>query len=300
MRIVVAGSHGFIGSALVPHLQAAGHDVRRLVRHAPRSAEEIAWDPVAGVLDARSLAGVDAVVNLAGVNVGERRLTAARKREVLSSRLQTTGLLARTLAAGAGPQVLLQASGIGAYGDRGEEVLDEHAALGSTYFAGVVRDWEAATAPAQAAGVRVAHLRTSVVLDAHGGALARLLPLVRLGLGGRLGSGRQFWSWITLHDQVRAIEHLLTAPVDGPVNMVADATRNAEVVAALADAVHRPAVLAVPAWAMRLVLGDFTSEVLGSVRAVPAALQASGFRPDHADIVTAAGWVTREHPHHGR
>ncbi|WP_448629247.1 NAD-dependent epimerase/dehydratase family protein [Cellulomonas soli] len=183
MRIVVAGSSGFIGSSLVPHLRAAGHDVQRLVRRPARSAEEITWDPSTGTLDAGALSGADAVVNLAGVNVGDRRLTAARKREVLSSRLQTTELLARTLAADAGPQVLLQASGIGAYGDRGEELLDERAALGSTYFAGVVRDWEAATAPAEAAGVRVAHLRTSIVLDAHGGALARLLPLVRLGLG---------------------------------------------------------------------------------------------------------------------
>ncbi|GAA3820040.1 TIGR01777 family oxidoreductase [Cellulomonas soli] len=300
MQIVVAGSHGFIGSALVPHLRAAGHEVRRLVRSAPRAADEIAWDPSVGVLDARALSGTDAVINLAGVNVGERRLTDARKREVLSSRLDTTGLLARTLAEGAGPHVLLQASGIGAYGDRGEELLDEHAALGSTYFAGVVRDWEAATAPAEAAGVRVAHLRTSVVLDAHGGALARLLPLVRWGVGGRLGSGRQFWSWITLHDQIRAIEHLLTAPVHGPVNMVAEATRNADLVAALAAAVHRPAIVPVPSWALRTVLGDFSSEILGSVRAVPAALRASGFRADHADIATAAAWVVGEHPHHGR
>jgi uncharacterized protein (TIGR01777 family) len=252
------------------------------------------------LLDPRALDGAGAVVNLAGVNVGERRLTAARKREVLASRVGTAELLARTLAASTSPGVLLQASAIGAYGDRGEEELDERSSFGDTYFAGVVRAWEAATAPAERAGVRVVHLRTSVVLDAHGGALGRLLPLVRLGLGGRLGSGRQFWSWITLHDEVRAIEHLLTGSVEGPVNLVAAATRNADVVAALAAAVHRPAVLPVPAWALRLVLGDFSSEVLGSVRAVPSVLAASGFRPDHPDIATAAAWVAGEHPHHGR
>lgn len=300
MRIVVAGSQGFIGSALVPHLRAAGHDVRRLVRRPPAAPDELTWDPAAGVLDPRAIDGADAVVNLAGVNVGERRLTAARKREVLASRVGTAELLARTLAASTTPGVLLQGSAIGAYGDRGEEELDERSPLGSTYFAGVVRAWEAATAPAERAGVRVVHLRTSVVLDAHGGALGRLLPLVRLGLGGRLGSGRQFWSWITLHDQVRAVEHLLTGSVEGPVNLVAAATRNADVVAALAAAVHRPAVLPVPAWALRLVLGDFSSEVLGSVRTVPGVLAASGFRPDHPDIATAAAWVAGEHPHHGR
>ncbi len=292
MRIVVAGSHGLIGSALVAHLRGDGHDVVRLVRGRARAADELSWDPDLGALDPAGLAGADAVVNLAGVNAGTRPLTPARKRVVVSSRLRTTSLLATTLAANAAsPPVLLQASAVGAYGDRGDDELTETEPYGSTFFAGLVERWEAATAPAEAAGVRVVHLRTSLVLSPDGGALGRLLPLVKLGLGGRLGSGRQFWSWITLHDEVRAIAHLLASDVHGPVNLVAGADRNADVVGALAATWHRPAFVAVPAPVLRLILGDFASEVLGSARALPAALTASGFVPDHPDIATAAAWV---------
>ena len=292
MQVVIAGSHGFIGSALVPHLRRGGHDVRVLVRGPAQSTAQISWDPDAGRLDPDAVAGADAVVNLAGVNPGSRPLTKARKREVLSSRLNTTGLLSRTLAAlDDGPRVLLQASGIGAYGSRGDDVLDEDEPIGTTFFAHVVRHWEAATAPAQDAGVRVVHQRTGIVLGQGGGALGRLLPLLRAGVGGRLGSGRQFWPWITLLDHVRAVEHLLTAPVHGPVNLVTAPARNAEVIAALARAMHRPAVVPVPAFALRAVLGDFSSEVLGSIRAIPAVLDASGFEPVHADLDAAAAWV---------
>ncbi|WP_421741195.1 TIGR01777 family oxidoreductase [Cellulomonas sp.] len=295
MQVVIAGSHGFIGSALVPHLRRSGHTVRTLVRGAAARPSEIAWDPDAGRLDPASLADADAVINLAGVNPGKWPLTTSRKRAVLSSRLRTTGLLARTLADldGGSPQVMLQASGIGAYGSRGDDLLDEDEPLGTTFFANVVRQWEAATAPAQDAGVRVAHLRTGIVLGQGGGALGPLLPLIKAGLGGRLGSGKQFWPWITLLDQVRAIEHLLTAPVHGPVNLVTRPARNADVVSALASAMHRPAIIPVPAFALRLVLGDFSSEVLGSIRAVPAVLDASGFQPTHADLRTAADWVAQ-------
>jgi uncharacterized protein (TIGR01777 family) len=294
MQVVIAGSHGFIGSALVPHLRQSGHDVLVLVRGPAQGRSQISWDPDAGRLDPTAIAGADAVINLAGVNVASRPLTTARKREVLSSRLNTTGLLSRTLAAlDDGPQVLLQASGIGAYGSRGEDVLDEDEPIGTTFFANVVRDWEAATAPAQDAGVRVAHLRTGIVLGQGGGALGRLLPLIRLGVGGRLGSGRQFWPWITLLDHVRSVEHLLTAEVHGPVNLVTSPARNAEVVAALARAMHRPAVVPVPAFALRAVLGDFSSEILGSIRAIPAVLDATGFEPVHADLDTAARWVVQ-------
>lgn len=292
MRVVVAGSHGLIGSALVAHLREDGHSVARLVRGTPEGPDEVAWDPDAGHLDPAPLAGADAVVNLAGVNAGSRPLTAARKRAVVGSRLRTTSLLATTLATqGDTPRVLLQASAVGAYGDRGDDELAETEPLGHTFFADLVGRWEAATTPAQAAGVRVAHLRSGIVLAPHGGALGRLLPLVRLGLGGRLGSGRQFWAWITLHDEVRAIAHLLTTDVNGPVNLVAGADRNADVTAALAAQWHRPAVVPVPAFALRLVLGDFASEVLGSARAVPAVLTASGFTPDHPTIEAAAAWV---------
>jgi len=292
MQVVIAGSHGFIGSALVPHLRASGHDVRVLVRGDARGPSEIAWDPSAGRLDAAELAGADAVINLAGVNPGSRPLTTARKREVLSSRVLTTRLLSRTLAElDDGPEVLLQASGIGAYGSRGEDVLDEDEPIGTTFFANVVRQWEAAAAPAVDAGVRVVFLRTGIVLGQGGGALGPLLPLLKAGVGGRLGSGRQFWPWITLLDEVRAIEHLLTADVHGPVNLVTAPARNAEVVAALAHAFHRPAVIPVPSFALRTVLGDFSSEVLGSIRAIPSVLDASGFVPAHKDLDAAAAWV---------
>ena len=292
MRVVVAGSHGLIGSALVAHLHDNGHEVVRLVRGSRAAADDVAWNPDAGTLDPAALAGADAVVNLAGVNAGSRPLTAARKRLVVSSRLRTTSLLATTLAGSSrGPRVLLQASAVGAYGDRGDDELTEAEPYGATFFARLVERWEAAAGPAEAAGIRVVYLRSSIVLSPRGGALGRLLPLIRLGLGGRLGSGRQFWSWITLHDEVRAIAHLLTADVHGPVNLVAGADRNADVVGALAAQWHRPAVLPVPAPALRLVLGDFASEVLGSARAVPAALTASGFSPDQQDITSAAAWV---------
>jgi uncharacterized protein (TIGR01777 family) len=292
MRVVVAGSHGLIGGALVEHLRGDGHEVLRLVRRAPAAPDEIAWDPDQGSLDPASLVGADAVVNLTGVNAGSRPLTLARKRAVVSSRLRTTSLLATTLASHPdSPRVLLQASAVGAYGDRGDDELTESEPYGSTFFAELVQRWEAATVPAMAAGVRVVHLRTSIVLSPHGGALGRLLPLIRLGVGGRLGSGRQFWSWITLHDEVRSIAHLLGSDVHGPVNLVAGADRNADLVRTFAEQWRRPAAVAVPAVALKVVLGDFASEVLGSARAVPAVLTASGFAPDHPDIETAAAWV---------
>lgn len=292
MKVVVAGSSGFIGGALLPLLRESGHEVQRLVRRTARSSDEITWDPDSGELALHALDGVDAVVNLTGVNPGSRPLTPARKRLVLSSRLRPTRLLAARLSdLDDGPRVWLQASGIGAYGSRGDDVLDEAEPYGDTFFAHVVQQWEAATAPAQAAGVRVVHLRTGIVLGPGGGALGKLLPVLRLGLGGRLGSGRQFWPWISLLDEVRAMEHLLAADVHGPVNLVTEPRRNAEVVAALARAMHRPARVPVPAWALRLALGDFSSEVLGSIRATPKALAASGFVPAHADLDEAARWV---------
>ncbi|WP_029287869.1 TIGR01777 family oxidoreductase [Cellulomonas sp. HZM] len=292
MRVVIGGGHGFIGGALVPHLRGAGHDVRLLVRRAPERADEIAWDPDEGTIDAEALRDADAVVNLAGVNPASGPLTTARKREVLASRVRSTDLVARTIATlGDGPRVLVQASGIGAYGSRGEALLDEQEPYGDTFFAHVVRRWEAAADPARDAGARVVHLRTGIVMGQGGGALGRLLPVLRLGLGGRLGSGRQFWPWITLVDEVRAIEHLLGTDVAGPVNLVTAPDRNADVVAALAHAMHRPALLPVPAWTLRLALGDFSSEVLGSVRAVPTVLDESGFEPTHPDLASAARWV---------
>ena len=296
MRVLVAGASGLIGTALVQHLHESGHDVVRLVRRTPRSPDEVAWDPVAGSIDVGAVAASDAVVDLAGVPVATRPLTAARKREVLVSRVQTAGLLSRTLADlagrdGAGPRVLLQASGIGAYGDRGDTLLDEHEPLGDTFFAGVVRRWEAATAPAQEAGVRVVHLRTGIVLSAHGGAAAPLLLPLRAGVAPRLGSGRQYWSWISLLDEVRAIAHLLTADVHGPANLVARADRHGDLVGALRAAWGAHVTVPAPAPLLRLALRDFASEVLGSVNADPAALRASGFVPRHATVTEVAQWL---------
>ncbi|MFC0647350.1 TIGR01777 family oxidoreductase [Cellulomonas phragmiteti] len=297
MRVLVAGSSGLVGTALVQHLRESGHDVVRLVRRDPRSPGEAAWDPVAGTIDTAAVAASDAVVDLAGVNVASRPLTAARKREVVSSRVQTAGLLSRTLAELAGsregraPQVLLQASGIGAYGDRGDTLLGEDEPLGDTFFAGVVRRWEAATSPAQDAGVRVVHLRTGIVLSARGGAAAPLLLPLRAGVATRLGSGRQYWSWISLLDEVRAITHLLHAPVHGPANLVARADRHADLVAALRSAWGARVTLPVPAPLLRVALRDFSSEVLGSINADARVLRDSGFEPRHATADDVAHWL---------
>ncbi|WP_230685137.1 TIGR01777 family oxidoreductase [Cellulomonas sp. JZ18] len=297
MRVVVAGSSGLIGTALVRHLVDRGHEVRRLVRRAPRGGDEIGWDPAAGRIDADAVARADAVVDLAGVNAGSRPLTPARKDAILASRLQTAGLLARTLAERAdGPRVLLQASGIGAYGDRGDTLLTEEEPLGRTFFADVVRQWEAETRPAQDAGVRVVHLRTGVVLSPGGGALGRLLLPMRAGVATRLGHGRQFWSWISLADEVAAIEHLLTAPVHGPANLVARADRHVVLLDALRRAFGARVTVPVPAPALRLALGDFSSEVLGSIRADPRVLRESGFVPQHATPDEVARWVRTARP----
>ncbi len=290
MEVVVAGSSGLIGRALVARLRTEGHAVRRLVRRQPRAADERTWDPGSGLLDPSALAGADAVVNLAGAGVGDRRLTAARKREVLLSRTRTTSLLATTIAGlDTPPGVLLQGSATGAYGERGAEPVTEDEPYGRTFLAGVARQWEAAAAPASDhPDVRVAYLRTGIVLAGRGGALARMLPLLRLGLGGPLGSGEQYWSWITLHDEVSAIVHLLTAPVSGPVNLVAEPATNVVITRELARALHRPAALRVPAWALRVAIGDFSEEVLGSVRALPQVLTGSGFEHRYPTIADAA------------
>lgn len=290
MRVVIAGSSGLIGSALVALLRGEDAEVVRLVRRAPSHPEERRWDPDSGVLDPTILDGADVVVNLAGAGVGDKRLTGARKQVVLSSRTTGTALLARTIAGmDTPPPVLLQGSASGAYGDRGEELLTEDSPRGDTFLAGVVRAWEDAARPAvDDPRVRVAFLRTGIVLSPGGGALKPLLPLIRLGLGGPLGSGRNYWAWITLEDEVRAIRHLMDAPVDGPVNLVADPARSIEVVRALATVAHRPAVLPVPGFALRLVLGEFADEILASQRIVPGKLDASGFVHRHREITGAA------------
>ena len=293
MDIVVAGSHGLIGSELLERLREDGHHVRRLVRRPAQTRDEREWDPDAGILDPSAVEGADAVVNLAGAGIGDHRWTTEYKRTLVTSRTRTTGLLARTLAAlDAPPPVWVQGSAIGYYGDRGAQVLTETSSSGEGFLARLVREWEAATAPAQDAGVRVVHARTGIVLSPEGGALGRLLPLLRLGVGGRLGPGTQYWSWITVRDEVAALRHLLTAPVHGAVNLCAPLpATNAQITAALAQALHRPAVVAVPSFALRVVLGELASDVLGSQRALPTVLEASGFRFAHPSLEAAARWV---------
>jgi uncharacterized protein (TIGR01777 family) len=284
MDVVVSGSSGLIGSALVRSLAIAGHRPIPLLRPgAPTSAgaATLTWDPTAGTIDAAGLEGVDAVVHLAGVGIAERRWTRAQKQAVLESRVRGTTLLANTLATlQRPPPVLLSASAVGYYGDRGDEVLTEASGPGGGFLAGVCTAWEAATAPAEAAGLRVAHLRTGIVLAREGGTLRKLLPLFRLGLGGRFGSGRQWMSWIALDDHVAAMEHLLRADVAGPVDLTApNPVTNAELTAVLAHVLHRPAVLPVPRFGPALLYGrQLVDELLyAGQRALPAVLEASGF-----------------------
>lgn len=277
--IAITGASGLIGSALSRHLQDNGHRVLRFVRRPAISADEISWDPRSGHVDTASLVGVDAVVHLAGAGVGDRRWTPAYKREILESRTQGTTALAAALAGMSdGPRVLISGSAIGFYGDTATMRVDESGEQGEGFLADVVAQWEAAAAPAVEAGVRVAFIRTGLVATPRGGAFGRMLPLFRLGLGGPLGGGRQFWSLITLTDEVRAIAFLLDHDLSGPFNLTApDAPTNAAFTKALGRALRRPAVFPVPGFALRLVLGEFSSEVLGSARVHPQRLLDAGF-----------------------
>jgi uncharacterized protein (TIGR01777 family) len=293
VRIAVTGSSGLIGSRLVPALTEDGHEVLRLVRRTPRTAEEHRWDPQHRRIDPSLLADVDAVVNLAGTGVGDKRWTEKRKQEILSSRVDATTTVSAALAEAAASdpgreRVLLSASAVGWYGDTGDRVVRENAPAGKDFLAHVCEQWETATAPAAQAGVRVVRLRTGLVLG-RGGLLKRLAPLFRLGVGGRLGSGEQYWPWISLTDEVDAIRFLLTAPVSGPVNLTGPApVTNAEFTRALAQVLHRPAVLPVPGVALRAVVGEFAPVgILAGQRAVPAALEAAGFTWSHPDVTSA-------------
>ncbi|MDQ1705353.1 MAG: uncharacterized protein QOF18_1719 [Frankiaceae bacterium] len=291
MKVVVTGSSGLIGSALVTNLRADGHDVLRLVRREPLAADERRWDPPTRHIDEAALDGVDAVVHLAGVGVGDRRWTDAHKKAVLDSRVDGTATIAQAIATSTRkPAVLLSASAVGYYGATGEDAADEHAPSGEGFLADVVRQWEAATTPAQAAGVRVVRLRTGIVLSRVGGALGKVLPLFKLGLGGRLGNGRQWMSWIALPDQIAAMRFVLDrADIDGAVNVTSpEPVRNRDYTKAIARALHRPALAAVPPVALRAALGGFADEgVLVSQRVIPARLEAAGFAFTYDDIDAA-------------
>jgi uncharacterized protein (TIGR01777 family) len=290
MRVAISGSSGLIGTALRRHLANAGHEVVRLVRGAPGPGD-VTWDPAAGRLDERDLAGIDAVVNLSGAGIGEHRWTDEYKREVLDSRVEATSTLARALAdATDGPRVLLSGSAIGFYGDRGDEQLDEGSSRGTGFLAEVCEAWEHATEKAEAAGVRVVHLRTGIVLSPDGGALKKQLPLFKLGLGGRFGAGRQWQSWISIDDEVAAIEHLLTSDARGPVNLTApNPVTNREFADTLARVLRRPSFLPVPSFGPKLLLGGELAEALlfDGQRVLPRVLEHDGYAFAHPQLEPA-------------
>ncbi|MFB7191521.1 TIGR01777 family oxidoreductase [Streptomyces sp. NPDC056230] len=279
-RIAVTGASGLIGAALVRSLRADGHEVVRLVRRPARAGDEVEWDPGRGYVDVAGLVGCDAVVHLAGAGVGDHRWTPAYKREIRDSRVLGTTAIAEAVASlDVPPKVLLSGSAIGYYGDTGDRAVDESAPAGEGFLPSVCVEWEAATAAAHEAGIRIAHARTGLVVGREGGAWGRLFPLFRAGLGGRLGNGRQYWSFIALHDEVAALRHILdTESLSGPVNLTGpDPVTNAEVTAAMGRVLHRPTLLTAPAPALRIALGDFAQDVLGSQRVLPGKLLDSGF-----------------------
>lgn len=290
MKVFITGAGGLIGTALVRRLRADGHEVVRLVRPGgPAGPGTAPWDPAQGALDPAVLAGADAVVHLAGAGIGDRRWSAAYKEELRSSRLQGTTAVARAVAALDPHPVLVSASAIGYYGiDRGEEVLTESDGAGRDFLARLCVDWESATSAAAEAGGRVVNIRSGLVLSAAGGVLGRLLPVFRAGLGGRIGSGRQYQSWITRADEVSAIVAVLgDDTLRGAVNLTSpQPVTNSELVAAIGSALHRPARLPVPAAALRLALGREMADetVLAGQRVIPARLQSSGFHFAHPHL----------------
>ncbi|CAB4330452.1 MAG: TIGR01777 family protein [Actinobacteria bacterium] len=291
-RIAISGSSGLIGSALVGHLKSEGHTVQRLVRRTPIAPDEVQWDPQTGYVDISALEGVDAVIHLAGVGVGDKRWTKKYKSEILNSRLLGTTAIAKAVAQ-LKPQVFISASAIGWYGESGNRAVVETDRVGDDFLAAVCREWEAAAD--LAVDVRTVKLRTGLVLDPTGGALGKMLPLFRLGFGGKLGSGKQWWSWITLHDQLRAIEFALTNPISGPVNLTSpNPVTNQEFTSALARALHRPAVFPAPAIALKIALGGFSSEVLGSKKVIPHVLQEAGFTWDYPHITDALNLLVQD------
>ncbi len=292
--IAIAGSSGLIGSALVYALRATDHRVLRIVRRAPSNADEVFWNPDTGEFDPSALDAVDAVVNLCGVNVGDKRWSGAFKQCLRDSRIGPTEVLS-TAVVEAGVPALINASAVGYYGDTGSRTTDETAAAGRGFMAQLCEDWEAATSFAERDGTRVVLVRTGLVLAPSGGILSRIRPLFSLGLGARLGNGRQYMSWISLEDEVRALLFAITHDeVSGPVNLTGPApVTNAEFTAALGRTVNRPTPLIVPGFALRIALGEFAEEgLLGGQRAIPAALERAGFVFHHNTIGEALAFAT--------
>jgi uncharacterized protein (TIGR01777 family) len=291
-RIVVTGSSGLIGTALVGALRERGDDVLRLVRRQPRAADEVQWDPSSRHLDPSVLDGVDGLVNLASAGPGDRRWTAAYKREIIASRVNSTHTASTAVAHADHPVRLICASATGFYGDRGDEQLTEQSGPGSTFFTDVVLAWEGAAAPAVEAGASVAYCRSGIIL-AEDGPMSRLLTLAKVGMAGPMAGGRMYWSWITLADEVGAIMHLLDHPeITGPVNLVSrEPVPQRELVAALAKAMHRPAFFPAPGFGVRLVVGEFAGEILSSKRITGDVLVDSGYRHQHPDLESAVRWL---------
>lgn len=291
-RIAITGASGLIGTALVGYLKSEGHTVQRLVRRAAVAPDEVQWDPRTGFVDLEPLRGVDAIIHLAGVGVGDKRWSKKYKAEILNSRLLGTTAIAHAVTELA-PQVFISASAIGWYGESGNRAVVESDRVGDDFLAAVCREWEAAADLAE--GVRTVKLRTGLVLDPTGGALGRMLPIFRFGLGGKLGNGKQWWSWITLHDLIRAISFLLEKPISGPVNLTGpNPVTNQEFTSALARALHRPALFPAPAIALKIALGGFSSEILGSKKVIPNVLSEAGFEWDYPHISSALSALIEE------
>jgi len=284
MKVVLTGASGLLGNALLSSLRGDGHQVTRLVRREPTKPDEARWDPRGGQVDPTALEGADAVIHLAGPGLGDRPWTAAQKRMLLDDRVSATHTITEAMAAAEPrPRVLLSMSGTGYYGNPGEALLTEDAPQGDGYVAQIAAAWEQATAPASDAGIRVVRMRTGVVLSASGGAFGRLLPIFRLGIGGRLGSGRQWWSWVALPDYVAAVRFLLDHDdIDGAVNITSpEPIRNADLTAAIGRVLHRPTFTVAPGFALKLPLRDFAEDLLGGQRSVPQRLLDAGFTFEH-------------------
>lgn len=291
-RIAVAGSSGLIGGALCRSLRERGDDVVRLVRRPSEHASEVQWDPSTRHLDPAVLNDVDAVVNVAGVSIGAHRWNPEFKAELISSRTDGSTALATAIAATGRPIHLVNGSAVGYYGDRGDEVLTEESPGGSGFLADLVRGWEGSTEPARAAGAPVALLRTGIVLAPTGDAIKMLLLLTRFGLGGPLGNGRHYWPWITLADEVRAIEHVLDQRLEGPVNVTGpEPARQRDIVAEMGRQLHRPTVLPAPKLALRVIVGEMADDITASQRALPQRLLDSGFQHEHATLPEAVRWL---------
>jgi len=284
-KIAVTGASGLIGSALVAQLKSDGHQVQKIVRRPARTSDEVSWNPIKGEIDLQSLEAVDAVFHLAGAGVGDKRWTSSYRSEILNSRLLGTTTIA-TACEQLQPDVFISASAIGYYGETGDRSVTEIDRGGSDFLSVVCREWEAVANLAPS--IRTIKLRTGLVLDPTGGALGRMIPLFKFGLGGKLGSGKQWWSWITLHDQIRAMIFLMNSKIEGAVNLTSpNPVTNQEFTAALAMALKRPAIFPAPAFALRAVLGGFSTEVLGSKKVIPKVLVDNKFEFDYPHVSSA-------------